>query len=77
MAYIGIGALIIAGVVIFLWLGKKLFAPKEIYCKGHTALGRMMCCRHCDAVVTQRTAREHGVHCAQRPPDGDAQRPSS
>ena len=73
MGYIGPGVLIVAGVAVFLWLGKKLFAPKEIYCKGHTALGRMMCCRHCDSVITHRNAREHGVHCAQRPGADGAQ----
>ena len=77
MVYVGVGILVIAGVAVILWLGRKLLAPKEIYCKGHTNLGRIMCCQHCDTVVTQRNAREHGVHCSQRPTPEGSQPPSS
>jgi hypothetical protein len=60
--------LVLAGLAALIWVTRLVFSPRDIYRKGRTAFGDVMCCRHCDAVVTKDNIQEHGVNCPKRPP---------
>ena len=67
MAYLLVlGLIILSGVVLLLWVAKLALSPREIYSRGRTAFGEVLCCRHCDAVVTRDNIHEHGVNCSRR-----------
>ncbi len=63
-----LGLLVLAGVAALVWVARLVFSPREIYRKGGTAFGDVMCCRHCNAVVTKDNIHDHGVNCPKRPP---------
>ena len=64
---VALGIIVLFGLVAIIWVAKLVFTPKEIYTKGRTPFGPVQRCRHCDAVVTQKNYREHGVNCPHRP----------
>lgn len=63
-----LGLVVLAGIAALWWVGRLVFSPREIYRKGRTSFGDVMCCRHCDAVVTKDNVQQHGVDCPKRPP---------
>jgi len=69
MAYLVAFVLVIAvGLVAVLAMGRRVLAPPETYTKNLRGRpGRIIYCQHCDAVLTPRNWREHGVNCAKRP----------
>jgi hypothetical protein len=70
-----LGLVVLAGVAALWWVARLVFSPPEIYRKGRTSFGDVMCCRHCDAVVTKDNIEEHGVNCPKRPPGRPGRRP--
>ncbi len=64
-----LGLVVLAGIAALWWVARLVFSPREIYRKGRTSFGDVMCCRHCDAVVTKDNIQEHGANCPKRPPN--------
>jgi hypothetical protein len=60
-------ACLAAAVILFLCLGKRALTPEDTYLDPHSpSFAPLMRCRHCEAVITSRNVKEHGVNCPKK-----------
>jgi len=69
MIYLVLLGICIAGMVVVLcYVARRAFTPQDIYLDPRSScFAPLMRCRHCDAIVTRRNLREHGINCPKRP----------